>query len=73
MSIDHRRDLPIDPERLDYFTDLLHRNYSKYFHLPLEDRPPILMAALLAEQVEWQKQMTFFLQEAYDIYNSRFR
>jgi hypothetical protein len=41
--------------------------------LPGRERVRVLEVALAAEQVEWSQQIAFFLQEAYDIYNARFR
>jgi len=41
--------------------------------LPGRERIRVLEVALAAEQVEWSQQIAFFLGEAYEIYNQRFR
>ncbi|QHB80497.1 hypothetical protein P6F35_gp64 [Sphingomonas phage vB_StuS_MMDA13] len=73
MAVDHNRPLPIAPERLDYFTNLLHPNCEFFQNVPIEERASIVQAALMSEQVEHLANLNFFLSEAYDIYNARFR
>lgn len=71
MAVDHKRPLPIAPERLDYFTHLLTE--QEYFqNLTIGERAEVLKVALAAEQVEHLANLNFF-SEAYDIYNRRFR
>lgn len=71
MPVDHTRALPIAPERLEHLSQLLHD--QPFMELDVPSKEMVLMIALQAEQVEWQQQTAFFLQEAYDIYNARFR
>lgn len=71
MAVDHTRRLPFEPERLAHLSSL-------YFNVPVDRLSPkdlreLVSLALLAEQVEQTRQVAFFLQEAYDIYNNRFR
>lgn len=73
MSVDHKRPLPVSRERLDHLT-FLHVNRFKYFNeLTGGERREILMIAMLGELIEQQQQTAFYLGEAYDIYNHRFR
>lgn len=72
MAVDHNRPVPVPIERLDYFTHLL--TDQEYFqNLTVPERAEVLKVALAAEQVEWTQQVAFFLSEAYEIYNARFR
>lgn len=72
MAVDHKRPLPVAPERLDYLAaEYCHG--SKFSELPPVMAVPLLQVALLGEQVEATNNVNFFLSEAYDIYNARFR
>lgn len=72
MAVDHTRPLPVAPERLDFLAaEYCHG--SKFSDLPPVMAIPLLQVALAGEQVEWNIQISFYLQEAYDIYNARFR
>lgn len=72
MAVDHNRAVPVPIERLDYFTHLLTE--QEYFqNLTVGERAEVLKVALASEQVEHLANLNFFLSEAYDIYNQRFR
>lgn len=71
MAVDHTRPLPVAPERLEHLAQFLFG--MEYRLLNYEQHRKLYSIALQAEQVEWQQQTAFFLQEAYDIYNARFR
>ena len=72
MAVDHKRPLPVAPERLDYLAaEYCHG--SKFNELPPVMAIPLLQVALAGEQIEYLNNVAFFLQEAYDIYNARFR
>lgn len=70
MAVDHTRALPVAPERLEHLAQLLHDQPFTELDVPAKEM--VLMIALQAEQVEHTERATFFLQEAYDIYNARF-
>lgn len=78
--------MPADPtvpmipmEKLDYLasnyaTDEMGKCEADTFEqLDSKTQRELITIALLAEQVAEQKQTNFFLSEAYDIYNARFR
>ena len=72
MSVDHTRPLPVAPERLDHLASEYCHGAS-FSELPPVMSIPLLQLAIQAELLEQQQQTNFFLQEAYDIYNARFR
>lgn len=71
MAADHTRPLPVAPERLDHLSWLIHDR--AFTTLSAEQLIEIMKLALQGELIEQQQQTNFFLQEAYDIYNARFR
>jgi hypothetical protein len=71
MAVDHNRPLPVSPERLKAVAAMLFPD--RIWHGDDRYCPEVYQIALLGEQVEWQQQTAFFLSEAYDIYNARFR
>lgn len=72
MSVDHTRPLPVAIERLDFLAGQ-YCHGATFNSLPPIMSVPLLQLALLGEQVEQAQLTNFFLQEAYDIYNARFR
>lgn len=71
MSIDHTRPLPVPQERLDFIADTI-------FDLPFNEMTrteqiEVYRLALEAEQVEHLANISFYLSEAHEIYNQRFR
>lgn len=70
MAVDHERPLPVAPERLAAVAKMLHPHSPWPQHALMEE---VYTIALLGEQIEATQQVAFFLQEAYDIYNNRFR
>ena len=72
MAVDHKRPLPVPRERLDALTDM-HTAHSNFDHLGWQERREILQLALSERLVEEQERISFFLGEAYEIYNARFR
>lgn len=72
MAVDHKRPLPVAPERLDYLAET-YCHGAKFSELPPVMSIPLLQVALAGEQVEWSNQIAFYLGEAYEIYNARFR
>lgn len=73
MAINHERPLPVSRERLDHLALLHVSGFKKFDDLPGGERREILMIAMLGELIEQQQQTAFYLGEAYDIYNQRFR
>lgn len=74
MSADHNRPVPVPPERLDYFARTYGSGQPDSFAaLDKGEQRTILQLALQAELVETQQATAFYLQEAYTIYNARFR
>lgn len=71
MAVDHTRALPVHPDRLEHMAQLIWD--KPLMELPGRERVRILEVALQAEQVEYLSDIRFFLNEAYDIYNARFR
>lgn len=71
MAVDHTRALPVAPERLEALAPSLFG--KPYAALGWTERRELYAVALAGEQVEWSQQVAFFLQEAHDIYNGRFR
>lgn len=71
MAIDHKRPLPVPPERLAHLAPMLFGR--SYAHLGWTERRELFKLAMQAEQVEEQRQTNFYLEEAYQIYNGRFR
>lgn len=71
MAVDHTRALPVHPDRLEHMAQLIWD--KPLMELPGRERIRVLEVALAAEQVEWSQQIAFFLGEAYEIYNQRFR
>ena len=69
MAVDHERPFPVAEERLKFIAKELFPSFA--FTPAL--RVKVLKIALLAEQVEQAERTNFFLQEAYEIYNARFR
>jgi len=79
MAIDHKRDLPVSDERLNqltiwYAADDQEAHGGRGFD-DLEDKVKreIIQIALAEAQLEESQRISFFLSEAYDIYNARFR
>ena len=71
MAVDHTRALPVAPERLEHLAQI-------FYDMPLRELNgaqllETVKVALQAEQVEHTQNVAFFLSEAYDIYNARFR
>jgi len=71
MAIDHNRPLPVSPERIEYIANQLYAGSAH--DLTSEQSVNVLTLAMLGEQVEHLANLNFFLSEAYDIYNQRFR
>lgn len=71
MAVDHRRPLPVAPERLNAITNFILDR--AYVNLNWQEKMQIMQIALQAEQLESSKNIEFFLSEAYEIYNARFR
>lgn len=72
MSVDHNRPLPVAPERLDAVTKMLWPTLT-YERLSKQHQIDVLKLAMQGEQIEATQQAAFYLAEAYDIYNARFR
>lgn len=72
MAVDHTRPLPVAPERLAW---IAHQIYPGILmpNMTPEQRATVYQIALQGEQIEYLNNVAFFLQEAYDIYNARFR
>mgnify|MGYP003607672144 CR=1 FL=1 len=71
MAIDHTRAMPIAPERLEHISQMV---FDKGFaEIDGYQRMEILKITMQAEQLEQAQQTNFYLREAYDIYNARFR
>ena len=71
MAVDHARPLPVAPERLEHLA-------QEFWGKPLAEVPhftrlEITKIALMEAQLESTRNVEFFLNEAYDIYNARFR
>jgi hypothetical protein len=71
MAVDHNRPLPVSPERLKAVAAMLFPD--RIWHGDDRYCPEVYQIALLGEQVEQQQQTNFYLFEAYEIYNGRFR
>ena len=72
MAVDHNRPLPVETARLNAISQMLwpRRNYVA---LSKEHQIAVLNIALQEVQIEATQQVEFYLREAYDIYNARFR
>ena len=71
MAIDHNRPLPVPVERAKFIAQVFFlKELETLTHAELRE---CYSMALQAEQVEFLSDVRFFLQEAYDIYNARFR
>jgi hypothetical protein len=71
MAVDHTRALPVAPERLEHICQMV---FDKGFaEIDGYQRMEILKLTMQAEQVEQAQQTNFYLFEAYEIYNNRFR
>jgi hypothetical protein len=71
MAVDHTRAMPIAPERLEHISQMV---FDKSFsEIDGYQRMEILKITMQAEQLEEANRTNFFLQEAYEIYNARFR
>lgn len=71
MSISHTRSLPVAPERVEHLSQLIYdRPFDKLHTL---NKVKVLNLTLHGELVEAQKNTNFYLFEAYEIYNARFR
>lgn len=71
MAIDHNRPLPVSEERREALAQMLHMR--PYAGLSRPDKVQLIHIALLEAQVDALNDVRFFLSEAYDIYNARFR
>lgn len=71
MAVDHTRPLPIVQERLEHIAQTVFE--LGFTQIDGYQRMEILKIAMQAEQIEQTQQTNFFLSEAYDIYNARFR
>lgn len=71
MSVDHNRPLPVAKERLDHISQTVFG--IGFAEIDGYQRMEILKLTMQAEQIEQAQQTNFFLSEAYDIYNARFR
>lgn len=71
MAVDHTRPLPVSPERLEAVCREVYCIGMK--ETTEEQMANIYKLAMQGEQIEWLQQVSFFLSEAYDIYNARFR
>ena len=72
MAVDHNRPLPVELERLDAWTKLLWPTLT-FARLSKAHQIDVLKLALQEQQIEATRQVEFYLREAYDIYNARFR
>lgn len=70
MAIDHNRPLPVAPERVRAVALQMGRVLEE---VGPSDKLLIYQIALQGEQIEYLNNVAFFLQEAHDIYNARFR
>lgn len=71
MAVDHTRRLPVEPERLEYLSDKLYG--CQPTALSKAKLRELYQIAMQAEQLEVSRNIEFFLSEAYEIYNQRFR
>lgn len=71
MAVDHNRPFPVSDERREAIAHILHNR--PYADLPRSDKVQLIHIALLEAQVDALNDVRFFLNEAYDIYNARFR
>lgn len=71
MAVDHTRPLPIAQERLEHIAQTVFG--MGFADIDGYQRMEILKIGMQAEQIEQAQQTNFFLSEAYDIYNARFR
>lgn len=71
MAVDHNRPFPVSDERREGIAQILHNR--PYSDLSRADKVQLIHIALLEAQVDALNDVRFFLQEAYDIYNARFR
>lgn len=71
MAIDHTRPLPIAQERLEHIAQTVFG--TGFAEIDGYQRMEILKLGMQAEQVEQAQQTNFYLFEAYEIYNGRFR
>jgi hypothetical protein len=71
MAVDHTRALPVESARLDHLSKRFFSGGPE--HLDEKERRELVVIAMLGELVEEQQRTNFFLQEAYEIYNGRFR
>ncbi|MBS90835.1 MAG: hypothetical protein CMN64_23730 [Sphingobium sp.] len=63
--------MPVAPERLEHVCQMV---FDKGFaEIDGYQRMEILKLTMQADQLEQAQLTNFFLQEAYDIYNARFR
>lgn len=75
MAVDHERELPVPAERLDFLAGRYGDgdDIPTFKELTPKEQREILTIALAEAQLEEQRNLSFFLGEAYDIYNARFR
>lgn len=69
--IDHTRFLPVPIERLQFLSQELYR--VDVADLSRSERATVVQIALQEAMVDEQRRTNFFLLEAYEIYNARFR
>lgn len=69
---DESRPLAVSPERVDAVSRAMFDN-TPFCNLPRDRKVQAIQTAMLSEQVELLRNIDFFLNEAYDIYNARFR
>lgn len=75
MAVDHERALPVSEERLDCLAGRYgdDDNLPAFKDLSAKEQREIITIALMEAQLEEQRNLSFFLGEAYEIYNARFR
>lgn len=69
MAVDHKRPFPVAEERLAFIAEELFPGQLQTPAL----RAQVIQLALMEAQVDALNDVRFFLSEAYDIYNARFR
>lgn len=71
MAVDHKRPLPVPPERVEHLSQWIYgRPFDKLHTL---NKVRILDLALQGEKVEFLGNINFHLSEAHEIYNQRYR
>lgn len=71
MAVDHTRAMPVAPERVEHIAQMLYDRGIR--ELTAAESVTVLQLAMQEAQVDALNDVRFFLNEAYDIYNARFR